>query len=169
MKIFRTEFFLAILLLCACASTKTSGTDENFLMSEVTLEDSTINQYLQSYDLNIRLINDIDTIKGKMRMITNYYKYYSLKKSFGDTDSITIINFGSYTSHAPSFMLITHKFKGKKEQLFFGRGQYDDELLSLNSFLSSFKGKLQENTKIIIIDLFLRCRRGQAKTPIYVS
>ncbi len=90
-------------------------------MIEVTLEDSIIKQYFESYYPDIKLIDNIDTIKGRTTLLTNYYKYYSFKKIF-DTDSITIINFGSYTSHTQSFMLITHKSQGKKEQFFLGGG-----------------------------------------------
>ena len=137
-------------------------------MNEVTLEDSIINQHFQNYYPDLRLQNEIDTITGKVMLLTNYYRYYSFKRNFSDTDSMTVINFGSYTSHTRSFMLVTHTFQARKEHLFLGGGLYNDELLSLSNFYKSLGQRLPEEAEIIITDLFLRCRRGQAKTPIYL-
>jgi hypothetical protein len=167
--IIKAKIVFAFLLLSACASTKTKVSGGGFSMNEVTLEDSIINKYFESYYPDITLRHDTDTIKGKAVVLTNYYEYYSFKKIFEDTDSITIVNFGSYTSHTRSFMLLTHKTNAKKEQIFLGGGSYNDELHSLNDFFQSLGGKVPEEDKILITDLFLRCRRGQAQTPTYVK
>ena len=164
-----TKIISALFLLSACASTKSTVPDDGFLMNEVTLEDSIIYKYFKSYYPDIELKDEIAKVKGKTVQLTNYYKYYSFKKKIGDTDSVTVINFGSYASHTKSFMLLTYKSQARKEDFFFGGSSYNEELLSLNDFFKSLGGKLTEEPKIIITDLFLRCRRGQAQTPIYVK
>ncbi len=157
------------LLFSSCVSSRTKVSDDGFSMNEVTLEDSVITKYYESYYPDIKLKHGIDTIQGKTILLTNYYKYYSFKNVFENTDTVTIINFGSYTTHTRQFMLITRQSETKKEQVFLGGGSYNEELLELNNFFQCLGEKVAEKDKIFITDLYLRCRRGQAKTPVYIN
>ncbi len=112
-------------------------------------------------------VND-KIVNGKKIVSKNYYSYKSFTLKLSDSSSIYVINFGTYTSDNPIFMMIVEEKNGLKEPNTFGKKSYSEEIKMLSTLFDEMKDSVQEEYQIEITDLFVRCRRGQRKTPIYV-
>ncbi|MBN9386217.1 MAG: hypothetical protein J0H74_35995 [Chitinophagaceae bacterium] len=109
-----------------------------------------------------------DTTNGKVRTGRNFYSYESFHLRINDILSIFLINFGLYDSEGGNYVVIIDKEKSDKTYLFLGKNSLEDDLAQLNKYFMSKKSILKNRYKLEILDLFLRCKKGQIKTPVYI-
>jgi len=109
-----------------------------------------------------------DTINGKVRTGRNFYSYESFRLCINDERSIFLINFGLYDSEGGNYVVIIDKDKSDKTYLFLGKGSLEDDLTQLNKYFISKTSILKNRYKLEMLDLFLRCKKGQIKTPVYI-
>jgi hypothetical protein len=109
-----------------------------------------------------------DTMNGKVRTGRNFYSYESFYLRINDALSISLINFGLYDSEGGNYIVIIDKRKDDTAYLFLGRDSLEDDLAQLNKYFMQNKIVLKKRYKLEILDLFLRCEKGQIKTPVYI-
>lgn len=109
-----------------------------------------------------------DTVSGKIETVRNFYSYESFHLRISDVLSIVLVNFGLYDSGGGNYIAIIDKRKDDTAYLFLGKDSLEDDLTQLNKYFMQKKGVLKKRYKLEILDLFLRCEKGQIKTPVYI-
>ena len=109
-----------------------------------------------------------DTSNGTIKRVHNFYAYPSFHLTTNDSLSIEVVNLGTYFSEERGFILIIDSNKNGKVYMCLGEKSLEDDLAQLTNYFESKKKILKIEYKLEILDLFLRCKNGQIKTPVYI-
>ncbi len=131
-------------------------------------EDSLVISFLQNTVFGDKIEKIKDTINGKIVESKNYYCYKSFSLKINAMTKIYLINFGTFITERPIYTAIIDESNNEKNVFIVGEKKFEEDLEQLNNFFKNKEPILKEEYEIEIVDLFLRCRQGQRKTPAYL-